>query len=176
MAIGAGIGYRLNERTEIWSETSLLTNGLMMYVGPLTGIRQIFQLKRFIGSDGHFFVAGEIRYKYFSYRDTADFSNPSINETIHNIPYHAYHTVFGAALQAGYRINLSKNGKFQVELTGGIGIKNKIIDRPGVPTGYTEYVTPSVDLNIYDFIESRGISIYFPGSIRVIYPFGKRIR
>src|ERR1700761_643580 len=45
-AIGLGIGYPLNDKYELWAETSLLQNPLInVYAGPTKGIRQILQLK-----------------------------------------------------------------------------------------------------------------------------------
>lgn len=173
-AYGAGIGYRLNKNTEIWTEISLLQNRSFTPVGPAAGIRQILQLKKFLFKDRNLFVAAEIRYKNYSYFNTANFRNTAAGDTMVNVRYTSYHYIFGGALQAGYRTRLSRSGRVQAELTAGIGIKNKEIQRPWLPAGY-KYLHTSVDPNIVDLMETPGPAVYFPGSLRVLYIFGKRL-
>lgn len=176
-AIGIGIGYRLNKNMEIWSETSLITNGLMVTYGPLTGIRQILQLKLFAPSNGNYFLAFELRYKSYSYRDTNDFANPATLDTLRNVQFQSSHYFFGGGFQVGKRCSLSKDGKLQLEATIGIGVKFKVINRLGPPDGYKyQGVGFSVDYNIRDAIETPGTAPYFPGSLRLIYNFGKRLK
>jgi len=55
-AIGLGVGYRLTERVELWSETSFITNGFFQTEGPVTGVRQILQTKYFVDRNLNFFV------------------------------------------------------------------------------------------------------------------------
>jgi hypothetical protein len=178
-AFGIGIGYRLNKHSELWSETSLL--GGRPYAGatPMTGFRQIIQYKRWLpfGPDDNFFLAFEARYKQYSYRDTNDFANPVTMNTLKNVHFLSDHYVFGAALQAGHRNLLLRSKTLAVEAILGIGYKYKIIDRRGPPAGYVyQDLGESIDLNIRDLVEQAGSTIYFPGSVRLIYFFGRKLK
>ena len=175
LALGAGIGYRLDKRWELWSETSLIRNGLAREISDVHGIRQTLQLKRFFNNKGqNFFLAAEIRYKSFNYRDTLSFYNPASGDTLMNTPFHAHQYFWGAALQVGGRWKMSRSGRFQVEITAGMGIKNKVIDRDGIGSGYKQ-IDRAIDINVWDMMATPGITVYFPGSARIIYTIGKRI-
>jgi|GEM_PF-748536 len=181
LAIGAGIGYRLNPQWELWSETSLIRNGILQAIADVHGIRQTLQLKRFFNKGiGHnlfganLFVAAEIRYKSFYYNDTANFYNATTHDTLQDRPYHAHQYFWGAALQVGGRWKMTRSGRFQVEITAGLGVKNKIIDRDGIGKGYG-ITNRSIDLNAWDIMATPGVNVYFPGSARIIYTIGKRI-
>lgn len=175
-AIGLGVGYRFSRRIELWSETSFLTNGYFQTEGPLTGIRQMLQTKYFINKDGSLFVAAEIRYKSFQYRDKGGFYNPATQDSLKDFSNFSRHYFFGAGLQVGGREPLTRDGRLMVELTAGLGVRKVFVDRTGVPQGY-EYrnFNQSHDLSAIDM--AHDISpVYFPGSIRLIYLFGKRLR
>ena len=172
-AIGAGIGYRLNKKIEIGSETSLLRNVLYPYESHLTGIRQVLQVKRFLPRN--FFLAAELRYKYYSYRDNTDFFDPVTHDTLSHYGYLSRHLFVGAAVQYGRRYFISKDGRFQLELTIGFGLKDKIFDKVGVPGGYG-YLGYSNDFDLErNVIEYRGIIPYLPCSVRFVYNLGKRL-
>ncbi|MBN9383701.1 MAG: hypothetical protein J0H74_23290 [Chitinophagaceae bacterium] len=175
-AIGLGVGYRFSRRVELWSETSFLTNGLFQTEGPLAGIRQILQTKYFIYKDGSFFVAAEVRYKNFQYRDKEDFYNPATHDSLRSFSNFSRHYFFGAGLQVGGREPLTRDGKLQVELVAGLGVRKVYIEREDVPQGY-EYRNfhASKDVNAIENARNPG-PMYFPGSIRLIYLFGKRFR
>ncbi len=174
-AVGVGIGYRLSDKVEIGSETSLLRNGPLPVGSSLTGIRQIVQLKRFMDKNHHFFLAGEIRYKSFSFLDSNDLINPVTRDTLSGIHYRTHISFVGAAFQFGTRLPLSTNGRFQLEITAGLGIKQKTIGRKGIPVEY-QNLYHSIDLNVWDLMYTPGTTIYFPGSIRFVYTFGKKLQ
>ncbi|HVU53611.1 MAG TPA: hypothetical protein VHD83_01085 [Puia sp.] len=175
-AAGVGISYRWNNHVELWSESSFLFNGPYNTQGPVTGIKQILQGKFFPTKNGNFFFAMELRYKSYQYRDTEVFVNYSLQDTIFGLSNFSRHYFWGGALQMGLRFNLNKTGQFQLEVMGGLGIRRWKVVRHGVPPGY-EFVNywRSVDINIHD-IEYEADNFYLPGSIRVIYLFGKRLR
>jgi len=171
-ATGAGIRYRLNEKFEIGAETSLLSNGLYNFGPSLTGIREIFQVKKFMGKNNLFFIAIDTRYKSLSYRDSKDLYNPVTHDTLLNAHFRAHQYFFGGGFQLGVRGNLSRSGRLQLEFTGGFGIKQKTIDRQGIGKDYRN-LHHSIDFNIWDQIQIPGPAVYFPGSLRLIYTFGK---
>jgi hypothetical protein len=174
VAISAGIGYRLNNKVELWIETALLRNGLLYSTGPTTGFRQILQWKRFLNNIPNVFLAVELRYKSFSFDDSNYFYNPSTHDTLKNAGFLSSHYSYGAGVQIGSRYCLSKDGKLQMEWSIGFGIKNKRIDRKGIPPGY-DYLPRrfSTDLSIADLLDTPGATPYLPGSLRIIYCLGK---
>jgi hypothetical protein len=175
-AFSAGIGYRINPRYELWSETSLLWNLIYHPDQKAIGFRQILQFKRFLNKPLNSFVALEIRYKQFSFSDTGNFFNPVSHDTIFNDPFKFERHFIGAALQLGRRRSLSKDGRWQLELSIGLGVKFAVISRPGIPNGYEfDQRQLSGDLTVRDFWEVPGYAVYFPGSLRLIYTFGKRL-
>jgi len=175
-AIGLGVGYRLSQRVELWSETSYLTNGSYQTEGPLAGFRQLLQAKYFINKDGSFFVAAEVRYKNYQYRDKEDFYNPATHDSLRNFSNFSRHYFFGAGLQVGGREPLTRDGRLQVELTAGLGIRKDYVERQEVPQGYVyKNFNASKDINVVENARDLG-PMYFPGSIRLIYLFGKRLR
>ena len=176
MAVGAGVGYRVNANIELWSETSWLWKhgGLAEpRGGTIDGLRQILQVKRFLGKGGNFFIAGEVRYKYFTYRRYDAFVDTASQTMVNKVLATSIHNVFGGALQLGWRGPLTRNGKLLLEITAGLGIKKKWISWPGIPKGY-EVADLSVDINVWDeMLRSESPSLYLPGSLRLIYTFGK---
>jgi hypothetical protein len=171
LAVGAGVGYQLNPRIQLWSETSLLRNGWFGGVGYLAGIREILQMKYFLNRKHNFFVAVEGRYKSYTFNDTTNFYNPHTDDTVMNRPYHEHHYFWGVGFQIGKRWKLSNNGRWQLEATFGIGFKYKYIDWRGISNDY-EKLNRSVDLNARDIMDHRGATAYLPGSLRIIYTFG----
>ena len=174
MAVGLGVGYRINQRFELWTESSILTNGYYTGVGPIHGLRQTMQLKSFPFTQKAFFWALDLRYKSYSFNDTADFFNPHTKDTVSGRPYHEHHYFWGVGVQAGFSQSLTRNGRLQIEYTLGIGIKNKTIDWQGISNEY-EKANYSIDLNAADFMNKRGVMVYFPGSIRLVWTFGKKM-
>ncbi len=176
MAIGLGVGCHINADYEVWSETSILKKGLLDAAGPVNGIREILQLKRFIGLDKHMFLALEARYKYYSFLDSGDFFNNATAGRLYAIPNFQRHFVYGAGLQVGYRLGIGKSERLQLEFSAGLGMKNKVVTLAGVPPGYEYNSINSTDLNVRDEMNTPGLSVYCPGSLRLIYTFGKIIR
>jgi hypothetical protein len=171
-AIGLGIGYRPFKEIELWSETSFLTNGFYRTDGPLTGIRQICQLKFFPYEGSGVFVAGELRYKSFQYRNRNTFIDSTIHDTLSHFSNFQRHYFYGMALQLGWRGSLNKNSRWQLELTFGLGFRKGYVKREGVPAGYT-YLNDKIDFN---FTGSNGEAppVYLPGSIRVVLLLGRQ--
>lgn len=175
-AAGVGVAYRWNGHVELWSESSFIFNGHHLTQGPVTGIKQILQGKYFPAKSGSLFFALELRYKSYQYRDTEVFVNPALHDTIFGLSNFARHYFWGGALQMGQRLNLDKSGRFQLEVMVGVGIRKWMVVRQGVPPGY-EFINYrwSIDPNIRDF-KFQTENFYLPGSVRLIWLFGKRLR
>jgi Protein of unknown function (DUF3575) len=172
-AAGLGIGYRLNEKMEIWTEPSLLL-GARDVTHQTSGYRVILQFKKFFGPEDRHFLAIEGRIKSYHFNDTGVFSNPKTDLTLRDVSFHSQNLIYGGALQYGYRMNIAPHSSHWLfEITAGLGLKNKVIHLNGPPSGYL-FKDTNVDLNIWDFLENSGPAPYFPGSLRILYLFGKK--
>ena len=180
MAFGAGIGYRLNKRMELFSEASYLASDQYYFVSPLSGFRGIFKARYYLqnassrSSRSEIFIGLDLRYKKYKYGDSNDFANGILHDTLMGVNFQSRHHFFGAGLEIGYRTPLSRNGRFQIELTAGVGVKWKTIERVGPPAGYAymgRYL--SIDYNIRDGMEQDGVLPYFPAAMRFLVCFGK---
>lgn len=173
-AIGIGIGYRVSPHWELWSETSLLARGYYTAVSQIRGFRETFQARWFPIPGKACFIGLDLRYKSYSFNSVSDFYNTQNNDTLLNRAYHEDHSFWAVGLTAGWRRKLTHNGRLQLEITAGIGFKYKTLHWPGIGDDYRKQ-RKSIDLNVNDFLNSRGATAYVPGSIRLIWTFGKRI-
>jgi Protein of unknown function (DUF3575) len=140
-AIGVGVGYAFSNRWQVWTEINYLGGALTNTSGAskdLKGIRNIIALKHFTGQKG-FFIGIEGRCKYFSFTDRDYFINGATGDTLSNVANTAEHTVMGAAVFWGKRIPLSPGGKWQLELSLGLGMKKHDVSRKNIPDTYKWY-------------------------------------
>jgi hypothetical protein len=171
-AIGLGIGFRPFREIELWSETSFLFNGFYRTDGPLTGIRQICQLKFFPYEGSGLFVAGELRYKSFQYRNRNTFIDSVARDTLNNLSNFQRHYFYGMAMQIGWRGSLTEDSRWQLEVSCGFGIRKGYVRREGVPAGYS-YLNNKIDFN-FSGPNGEVPPLYLPGSLRVIRLLGRR--
>lgn len=172
-AVGLGIGFRLSNRIELWTEMSYLYKGIFQDPGNfdnLNGIRSATSLKYYYYNKHGFFVGAEFRIKNYSFNDKNTFINIQTNDTLTDFQYKPSHTLIGGGVFWGKRFKLSANGKYELEGNIGIGVKQRIINRKNVPEGYTKI----------EFEYNRGIRLtpdtdveqtlpYFPAIVRFIY-------
>lgn len=172
-AVGLGIGYRVSKRIELWTELNYLYRGFVWDGNssrPLKGIRSITSLKYYYNNKHGFFVGAEFRIKNYSFTDKNTFINKQTSDTLSGFQYKAAHTLIGGGVFWGKRFKLTANGKFELEGNLGIGVKQRIIKRKGVPPGYAldEYIyvhrmNPVPDNDVEQTLP------YFPAIVRFIY-------
>lgn len=172
-AVGLGAGYRFSERVELWTQFDYLYKGFF-YDGDdfsgLKGFRSITSFRYYYNNKHGFFVGAEFRFKRYSYRSETDIANPQRGDTITNYRYEAVQSLPGGALFWGKRFKLTPNGKFELEVSIGLGVKNRIIDRRGLPAGYSKLdyepgyrrVSPLPDH------DEEGLLPYLPAGVRLI--------
>jgi len=172
-AIGLGIGYRISKKFELWTEANYLYKGFFMdpeQFGKLKGIRSITSFKYYYNNRHGFFVGAEFRIKHYSFNDKNDFANVQLGDTLRNFQYRPVHTLIGGGVFWGKRFKLTANGKFEMEGNIGIGIKQRSIERTGLPAGYTQLLNYPKDRvgPIPDHNEEVEL-LYFPAIMRFIY-------
>jgi hypothetical protein len=173
-AVGLGVGYRITNSFEVWTEGSYLYKGLgtsTFNFNNLKGFRSITSAKYFYNNRHGFFVGAEFRVKQYSFDDFTDFINNAGNR-LNNFNYSAKHTLIGGGIFWGKRFKVSPDGKFELEGNIGIGIKARTIQRNNVPVGYykedffgrrSDIFNPIIDTDINQTIP------YVPGIVRFIY-------
>jgi len=172
-AVGLGVGYRLSDHIEVWTEINYLYRGFFQDPGNfvnLHGIRSITGFKYYYSNKHGFFVGVEFRIKNYSFDDKNTFVNLLTHDTITNYAYQPSHTLIGGGVFWGKRFKLTANGKFEMEGNIGLGVKQRIINRKNVPAGYSkiEYyykdrISPIPDNDVEQTLP------YFPAIVRFIY-------
>jgi hypothetical protein len=119
-----------------------------------------------------YFWGAEFRLKGYGFTGTNAFVNKAINDTLNKYNYKANATSVGGAVLFGAIFNLSKNSRWQMEMTFGIGAKQKLVKYKNLPEGYELYVPPFYRkpdvLGPPDINEAVGMP-YLPLAIRVRY-------
>jgi hypothetical protein len=171
--IGPGIGYRISNRLEIWTEFNYLYTGFFNdgdNFDKLKGFRNITNFKYYYNNRLGLFMGIEFRIKNFSYNDRNTFVNQQIRDTLTDFQYRATSTVVGGAFFWGKRLKLTAHGKFEMEGTVGIGIKQRRISRKNIPAGYAKMETVDRVIKFRD-IEREDANPYIPATIRLVYHF-----
>jgi hypothetical protein len=173
-AVGLGVGYRINDNVEIWTEASYLYKGFgtsLYNFNNLKGFRSITSVKYYYNNKHGFFVGAEFRVKQYSFDDNTDFIDAA-GVRLNNYDYRAKHTLIGGGLFWGKRFKVSTNGKFELEGNIGLGVKARTIQRNNVPNGFykedyygrrSDVFNPIIDTDINQTIP------YVPGIVRLIY-------
>ncbi len=173
-AVGLGIGNRLSDHIEVWTEFNYLYKGFFQdgidYFKNLQGIRSTTNFKYYYSNKHGFFVGAEFRVKNYSFEDKNTFINFQTNDTLRNFQYKPSHTLIGGGVFWGKRFKLTANGKFEMEGNIGVGVKHRLINRKKVPAGYSkiEYfyrdrISPIPDRDVEQTLP------YFPAIFRFIY-------
>lgn len=171
-AVGLGIGYRLSNRIELWTEMSYLYKSFFQNSGNfdnLKGFRSITSFKYYYYNKHGMFVGAEFRIKNYSFDDKNTFINSQTNDTLKNFQYTPSHTLIGGGVFWGKRFKLSANGKFELEGNIGIGVKQRILNRKNVPSGYSKIKYDNRGFSPIPHTDAEGAYPYFPAIVRFIY-------
>jgi hypothetical protein len=171
--VGLGIGYRLSERIEIWTELNYLYKGFFQDAGKfdnLKGFRNITSFKYYYNNRLGMFIGAEFRIKNYSFSEKNTFVNVKTHDTLTNFQYTAAHTLACAAVFWGKRLKLTANGKFEMEGNVGIGIKQRRISRKNIPDGYSKLEYRAIDsFSPFNGRDVEDAYPYLPATIRFIY-------
>lgn len=143
-SIGPCVSYRVSPTLELWGETSFIFHNLYSDNSwkNLRGYRFIFQPRFYTGKNKTFFIAPEFRLKQYSYNNSLTFLNKTTADTLRNYPHKASQVLIGGAFILGSQFSLSSKHNFFIEITAGVGGKQRYIDRKNIPDGYKYYVQP----------------------------------
>jgi hypothetical protein len=172
-AVGLGVGYRVSERIELWTEVNYLYKGIFQDRGDfdkLKGFRSITSFKYYYYNKHGMFVGAEFRIKNYSFRDKNTFVNDQTSDTLVNFLYTATHTLTGGAVFWGKRFKLTANGKFEMEVNVGIGVKQRRIQRKDLPAGYSKLDYRAVDsFSPFSGNDVEAAYPYLPATFRFVY-------
>lgn len=156
---GPSAGIRFSERSEVFAEAAYVGRGFLYEDQKslrLNGARLIFQYRyhflqqwrplinfglrnRSMRERHQPFVALEWRMKPLAFSGTATFVNESTADTLTGYSYRASSFTFGGALVFGSTFNLGRDERWKLELTAGIGAKQRLVKFKNVPAGYQSY-------------------------------------
>jgi hypothetical protein len=187
LAIGLGYGNRFTERSEAFTELSYVAKHPSYHFDyeKLNGFRFIAEYRYhflqqwrpiiYLGQGirerkrrSHPFIGLQFRLKQYRLIDKDNFTN-SI-DTLTKFRYIANVISLGGALTFGATYNISKNKKWQLEVTTGIGAKQKFVKYKNLPSNY-KVVEPTRAVDSFgppDINEEVGMPV-FPTTIRVRY-------
>ena len=186
--IGLGFGNRFSQRSEFYGELSYLTktpfydyriNDLRGYK-IVTQYRYHFlqQWKPIINGSrvarerrGRFqpFTGIEFRFKNFSFSSNKTIYSDLPRDTISSYNYKTTATVIGGAIIFGSTYKISRNEKWNLEVTSGIGARHRFVKNLNLPAGYKvldqrryyAFRLPPID-------EAIGLP-YFPIAVKIKY-------
>jgi hypothetical protein len=189
-AIGPSFGSRFTERSEYFLE--------MAYVGKtpfyknytrdferLSGARLIVQYRyhflqqwkplinfgfnnRRRREEQQPFIGIEFRMKPISFAADGNFINAATNDTLSGYSFSANAFTYGGALIFGNTFNLSRNEKWKLEFTAGIGAKQRNVKLKTVPPGYKVLPLERVAFRSPRLYEETG-TVLIPLAIRLRY-------
>jgi len=175
-AAGLGFSSTLTARSGYFTELSYIFKA-PFYGGadPVTGgyrwlLQYRYSLLKKYRRD--YFWGAEFRLKGYGFTGTNIFLNKITNDTLDRYNYKAHATSVGGAILFGKIFNFSKSSRWQMEMTAGIGAKQKFVKYKNLPDGYELYA-PDFNrkpdaLGPPEIDEAVGMP-YFPIAIRVRY-------
>jgi len=187
MAIGAGFGNRFSERSEYFTELSYLfkTPFYSYQANSLKGVRFLSQYRyHFFGTGRPLinsgfkkerktkhnrFIGAEFRLKMYNFSGKNTFVNNNSHDTIINISYKANAVSLGGAIVFGSTYNISKSGKLKIEITAGIGAKQKFVHFKDIVKDYEIIIQRKPDGLAPPYIYEAVGMPYIPCTIRLRY-------
>lgn len=196
LALGPSFGIRFTERSETFAEVAYIGKSPFYRndwkdFSYLHGARFILQYRyHFLqqwrplinfGGASHRkkvnerqqpFIGIEFRYKPYRFSSKDNFINEATHDTLFNVPFTAQTNVLGGALIFGRTFNLSSDNRWKLELTAGIGGKQRLVKFKIPASGYKLYrdFIPKDGPIIPKLQEETG-TVYFPFAMRLRYTF-----
>lgn len=172
-AVGLGFTKMFAPRSSYFTELSyIFKSPFYQEAYPVTGgYRWLLQYRYHNIKDNrrnHFWGA-EFRMKGYGFTGTNTFINKVSNDTLITYPYKAQATSVGGAILLGTIFNLSRNNRWQMEITCGIGAKHKFVKYKNLQQGYKPtFPEGGWGLKPPEINEAVGMP-YFPTTIRLRY-------
>jgi hypothetical protein len=189
-ALGPSFGIRFTKRSEVFAEAAYVAQspfyGINQYT-KLRGARLLLEYRYMFslhtwpffswisprkGNKSNTFIGVHGMMKPVTFNAKTDFVNNNSADTLQRYPFEANAVTFGAAIVFGGVINLSSDKKWKLELSVGVGGKDRKVRLKSIPDGYKLkedlgrrewiYIAP-----LYE--ESSGV--YTPVGIRLRYTF-----
>jgi hypothetical protein len=192
MTIGLGAGNRFSARSEYFAELSYLfqspifrewnnningVRGIIQYRYHLLRPRRLFERWRRsvpTTTDGEeTWIAMEGRLRHYTFTGTNAFINEAAADTLFNYMYTARANVLGGAILFGKTFTTSPSGRWRLEMSFGIGAKQKFVRFKNIPPGYQLTELASAEWGFFPKIYSAGITPYLPFALRVRYQLVK---
>lgn len=188
-ALGPSFGIRFTERSEFFTEAAYITRSPFYdnaRFEKLNGTRIILQyryhflqqwrplfsflaFRRNLRARHQPFIGIEWRMKPFFFSSTGTFINATTSDTLRSYAFRARSFTYGAALIFGETLNLSSDEKWKLEITAGIGGKQRSVTLKTVPSGYLPYYLPAPEWVSIPPPQIETGGVIFPFAIRLRY-------
>jgi hypothetical protein len=170
-AIGLGVGYQFDQHWQLWLESSYLFQVYTNNPSCIGGIREILAMKYYFGLRQSLFFSGEFRWKQVYFHDVADFIDENTYLAVPGDRYTLENIVFGGAISFGGRIRISKDHRWRLEPSFGLGFKGRTVVRQDVPDYYRYAKNPNFLVSAFSEPErnSARVTIYLPATVRFVY-------
>lgn len=188
-AIGPAFGLRTTLRSEYFTELAYISKSPFYDYDnliSLKGARLLLQyryhfLQRWkpilnygswqqqLAGKVNFFGGLEFRYKPFNFSSRRTYINETTHDTLHNYVFNAKAVSIGVGIVFGGTINISRNNKWKLEFTCGIGAKQKLIRFINIPEGYTYEIPIAKDGHLIPRLEEEAGTAFIPSAIRLRY-------
>ncbi len=170
-SIGPSVAYRISLKFELWSEASFIFYNLYEINDwkNLKGYRFILQPRYYFGPGKSFYLAPEFRLKHFSYNTSLTFINNSIPDTLRSYAHKASQVLAGGAFVMGKQFLLSKRHHLYLDVTAGLGAKQRYINRKNIPAGYKYEIQPGGFGLAPHYEYNNDGTPYFPLGFRLLW-------
>jgi Protein of unknown function (DUF3575) len=171
--VGAGMQLPVNNHIALFTEIAAVFKH-PFYQNPDNikfGLRNIIQLRYYSKTRklSTSFVALEARIKHYSFYNVRSFVNEFARDTLNNLSHTAVATSVGGGIVFGTMFPLSKNKKLQMELTAGIGVKQKFVKYKNVNRLYKPLFFQGGSGFSIPAIDETAAMPYLPCAIRICY-------
>ncbi len=176
-ALGLGFSNNFTKRSSYFAELSYVFKApVYKSPDPLTGgYRLLMQYRYRVNRQykAYYFVGTEFRIKHYGFNGNNKlFVNAATADTLKSYKYHATATSIGGGIVIGSIFSISKNKKWQLEITTGIGVKHKFIAYKNLSAGY-KLLKPKFERRPDSFgppeIDEAVGMPYIPGAVRLRY-------
>lgn len=186
LPLGASFGARLTDRTELFTEASYVTLSpfwdqktpdrlrgarliLQYRYHFLQQWKPIFGFRQGNRSRHQPFAGIEFRWKPVSFQSTGTIVHTGNTDTISGFPIRGRATTLGFAFIMGQTFQLSSNGNWQLELTAGVGGKERKARLSNLPPGYQTISAVKREWLYIPPIEASASAVCFPLALRLRY-------
>ena len=176
VVLGPSVAYSVSPKIDLWTEVAyIFKKSYLLPTGwsNLNGYRFLFQSRYFLDDDREIFVAAEFRLKHQSFQNNGklNFTNDLNDRDTFSISnFKESQNLIGGAILFGKQIELNEKKHIFLEFTGGLGIKDRIVDYHNkVPNNYKNNLIEPRKYALSASYQNPETTFYLPFAIRIFW-------